>query len=46
MHCCGDPIHDVITNLWAIIPMLAPALVWLRARGKKPTHAHTKNCNH
>lgn len=48
MHCCGNPIHDTLTNLPFILPMLAPLLMWVRARRvtKKSTHTHTGDCKH
>jgi hypothetical protein len=45
MHCCGSPLHDIPANLPLLMPLLAPALMWLRARGRK-THTHTGDCKH
>jgi hypothetical protein len=44
-HCCGNPFHDIPMNLAAALPILAPALFWLRSRfGRKPTHKPHTEC--
>lgn len=48
MHFCGNPFHDVPMFLSAFVaeaPMLAQALVWLRAKLFRPK-ACTSSCEH
>ena len=30
MHWCGNPFHDLITNLIWGLPFIGPTIIWLR----------------
>ena len=37
MHFCGNPLHDAPLYLMLALPFLAPAIMWLRSRWRKPS---------
>ena len=45
MHCCGNPIHDVMTNIALALPFLASFGMWLRTlntrRKRRPPTGRT-----
>lgn len=46
MHCCGNIVHDTMANLPVLLPILAPFVVWLRAKTKAKPCEHEHEHEH